>query len=218
MCGLDTLGLLERVKHSSCLKSREMLVVEEVPKFKERPKLLARLVREPKEGHVWQADHIHMVAEGGGLCDTTNGRALCVLCHASVTAEQSRLGRGDKRRAEREKVNKERGAGMHVERGEWGTTIGQGDAEDGARGRVVQDYTILKMRGRRDTEQACLNGRTNPMEREDGDNRGEKDIRGEASGLKECQQSAEDYERDENKRLKVKAEPIEDHQLIAMCP
>lgn len=218
ICGLDTLGLLERVKHSSCLKSREMLVVEEVPKFKERPKLLARLVREPKEGHVWQADHIHMVAEGGGLCDTTNGRALCVLCHASVTAEQSRLGRGDKRRAGREKVKKERGAGMHVERGEWGTTTGQGDAEGGARGRVVQDYTGMKMRGRRDTEQACLNGRTDPMEGEDGDNRGEEDIRGEASGLKKCQQIAEDYERDENKRFKVKAEPIEDHQLIAMCP
>jgi hypothetical protein len=38
-----------------------------------------------------------MVAEGGGECGTDNARTLCVLCHASVTAEQARARRGHKR-------------------------------------------------------------------------------------------------------------------------
>jgi 5-methylcytosine-specific restriction enzyme A len=31
--------------------------------------------------HLWDADHIVPVAAGGGECDLTNMRTLCVLCH-----------------------------------------------------------------------------------------------------------------------------------------
>jgi len=115
MCGLDTLRLLERIRMIGCLKAREEAILEDVPKFKERPVLLARLVRDPKEGYVWNADHIEMVAEGGGLCDTTNGRALCVLCHYEVTNEQARLGLGRKRSARQRRVEE-------VRREEWEMT------------------------------------------------------------------------------------------------
>jgi hypothetical protein len=31
--------------------------------------------------HLWDADHILPVAEGGGECGLTNMRTLCLLCH-----------------------------------------------------------------------------------------------------------------------------------------
>ena len=35
---------------------------------------------------LWDADHIRPVAEGGGQCDLTNLRTLCLLCHREATA------------------------------------------------------------------------------------------------------------------------------------
>jgi len=34
---------------------------------------------------LWDADHIIPVAEGGGQCDLTNMRTLCLLCHREAT-------------------------------------------------------------------------------------------------------------------------------------
>jgi 5-methylcytosine-specific restriction protein A len=36
---------------------------------------------------LWDADHILPVALGGGECDLSNLRTLCVKCHRAVTAE-----------------------------------------------------------------------------------------------------------------------------------
>lgn len=36
---------------------------------------------------LWDADHVVPVSEGGGECDLTNIRTLCLLCHRRVTAE-----------------------------------------------------------------------------------------------------------------------------------
>jgi 5-methylcytosine-specific restriction enzyme A len=36
--------------------------------------------------HLWDADHIVPVAEGGGECDLSNMRTLCLRCHRTVTA------------------------------------------------------------------------------------------------------------------------------------
>ncbi len=36
---------------------------------------------------LWDADHITPVAEGGGECDLSNIRTLCLKCHRTVTAE-----------------------------------------------------------------------------------------------------------------------------------
>jgi 5-methylcytosine-specific restriction endonuclease McrA len=41
---------------------------------------------------LWDADHILPVAEGGGECDLSNIRTLCLNCHRKATAElRSRL-------------------------------------------------------------------------------------------------------------------------------
>lgn len=36
---------------------------------------------------LWDADHIVPVVEGGGECDLSNIRTLCLKCHRAVTAE-----------------------------------------------------------------------------------------------------------------------------------
>lgn len=38
----------------------------------------------------WDADHIHPVAEGGGLCGLENYQTLCVICHRRKTSRQLR--------------------------------------------------------------------------------------------------------------------------------
>jgi 5-methylcytosine-specific restriction endonuclease McrA len=35
--------------------------------------------------HLWDADHIVPVAEGGGECDLANMRTLCLRCHREAT-------------------------------------------------------------------------------------------------------------------------------------
>jgi 5-methylcytosine-specific restriction endonuclease McrA len=37
--------------------------------------------------NLWDADHIVPVAEGGGECDLSNMRTLCLKCHRRVTGE-----------------------------------------------------------------------------------------------------------------------------------
>ena len=43
-------------------------------------------LREGSRKSLWDADHIIPVAEGGGQCDLSNMRTLCVLCHREATA------------------------------------------------------------------------------------------------------------------------------------
>lgn len=38
-------------------------------------------------GHLWQADHIVPVIEGGGECGIDGYRTLCIPCHKAVTKE-----------------------------------------------------------------------------------------------------------------------------------
>lgn len=53
-------------------------------------------------GALWDADHIIPVAEGGGECDLSNIRTLCIPCHRKVTKElRERL---------REQRNQQKGA------------------------------------------------------------------------------------------------------------
>lgn len=48
-----------------------------------------------RRGSYWDADHIVPVAEGGGECDLSNIRTLCIPCHQKATAElRKRLRRG----------------------------------------------------------------------------------------------------------------------------
>jgi 5-methylcytosine-specific restriction endonuclease McrA len=49
-------------------------------------------LREGSRKSLWDADHIIPVVEGGGQCDLSNMRTLCLLCHKGATkALRSRL-------------------------------------------------------------------------------------------------------------------------------
>jgi len=55
--------------------------------------------------HLWDADHMVPVAEGGGECDLSNMRTLCLKCHREATA------------ALRERLRKQRAKGAAPEAG-----------------------------------------------------------------------------------------------------
>jgi 5-methylcytosine-specific restriction endonuclease McrA len=49
-------------------------------------------LRPRQRASLWDADHIVPVAEGGGECDLSNIRTLCIRCHREATRElRSRL-------------------------------------------------------------------------------------------------------------------------------
>lgn len=43
-------------------------------------------ISEASRKSLWDADHIVPVAEGGGQCDLSNMRTLCLRCHSAATA------------------------------------------------------------------------------------------------------------------------------------
>lgn len=58
-----------------------------------RARLQRRLDIPDHRESFWDADHIVAVAEGGGECDLSNLRTLCLWCHADETARlRRRLG------------------------------------------------------------------------------------------------------------------------------
>ena len=46
--------------------------------------------RHVRDGHLWQADHIIPVIEGGGSCGLENIRTLCTACHRQETKKLAR--------------------------------------------------------------------------------------------------------------------------------
>jgi len=71
-CGVDTISLRRDMRKLDFAARRQFL---------KRWKL-----REGSRKSLWDADHIVPVAEGGGQCDLSNMRTLCLLCHREVTA------------------------------------------------------------------------------------------------------------------------------------
>ena len=76
VCGVDTVAEWKRLRRTHPNR---------------RPSALAawglkRLTRRS----LWDADHIVPVAEGGGECDLSNLRTLCLKCHRTATAELRR--------------------------------------------------------------------------------------------------------------------------------
>jgi 5-methylcytosine-specific restriction endonuclease McrA len=72
ICGLDTLEFFRRFQL--------------IPPRKRRA-LSRQLDLHSKRRSFWDADHIVPVAEGGGECDLSNLRTLCLWCHHERTEE-----------------------------------------------------------------------------------------------------------------------------------
>ena len=74
LCATDTLLALRQLKRSRGERRAELLAMWGLASANARRSL-------------WDADHILPVAEGGGQCDLSNLRTLCLPCHREVTAE-----------------------------------------------------------------------------------------------------------------------------------
>jgi 5-methylcytosine-specific restriction endonuclease McrA len=71
-CGVDTLALRRDIRRSD---------------FTARRKFLKEWgLTERSRKSFWDADHIVPVVEGGGQCDLSNMRTLCLKCHRAATA------------------------------------------------------------------------------------------------------------------------------------
>jgi 5-methylcytosine-specific restriction enzyme A len=71
-CGADTVALRRDMRKLDFAARRQFL-----KQWK---------LREGSRKSLWDADHIVPVAEGGGQCDLSNMRTLCLLCHGKATA------------------------------------------------------------------------------------------------------------------------------------
>ncbi len=70
ICGLNTIEFYRRLQR--------------LPR-KRRVELRRRLDIHPGRRSFWDADHIRPVVEGGGECDLSNIRTLCLWCHRDET-------------------------------------------------------------------------------------------------------------------------------------
>lgn len=83
ICAIDAHALFEQV--TSANPETRKSVLESTPFVKLPINILNRMVKNPKPGLFWEADHITPVVEGGGQCGLENYRTLCVPCHRDVT-------------------------------------------------------------------------------------------------------------------------------------
>jgi 5-methylcytosine-specific restriction endonuclease McrA len=74
LCATDTLAEYATLKRSRGADRRQRLE-------------LWGLLSVHARRSLWDADHILPVAEGGGECDLSNLRTLCLPCHREVTAD-----------------------------------------------------------------------------------------------------------------------------------
>lgn len=86
LCHTDCVGLLRRA---------QTLTLEEIPDFFRQNKHYFRvnitnsleLAKAVTTERLWDIDHIIPVSMGGGLCDLSGLRTLCLKCHKQVTSE-----------------------------------------------------------------------------------------------------------------------------------
>jgi len=72
-CGVDTIALRRDMRKLDYAARRQFLKNWNL--------------NENSRKSLWDADHITPVAEGGGQCDLSNMRTLCLLCHRKATAQ-----------------------------------------------------------------------------------------------------------------------------------
>ncbi len=89
-CKVDCVALFERLLSLSTRGDRKRLLDEIDSRWwKDCRRQASHLITAPREGLVWEADHVVGVAEGGGACDSDNVRTLCVPCHLQRSKKQA---------------------------------------------------------------------------------------------------------------------------------
>lgn len=81
LCGLDCEALrreLEKLKAALPFELRKQAAAE----FRSK-----HGIPQHRRGRLWDIDHIVPVSEGGGSCDLSNLRTVCLKCHHGLTAQ-----------------------------------------------------------------------------------------------------------------------------------
>jgi 5-methylcytosine-specific restriction protein A len=81
LCGLNT----ESLRHQALKKRQRLVRARRYPPW--RRVIPMGVLDVPLNRSLWEADHIVPVAEGGGECDLSNFRTLCLWCHRHATSE-----------------------------------------------------------------------------------------------------------------------------------
>ncbi|XP_047144508.1 DNA annealing helicase and endonuclease ZRANB3 isoform X2 [Hydra vulgaris] len=85
MCGTDAHTVFLEISNMPIANRKAAL--EKTCFVKLSVPVLNKMIKHPKEGLFWQADHVLAVAEGGGECGLENYRTLCTPCHKVVTKD-----------------------------------------------------------------------------------------------------------------------------------
>ena len=86
---------MQRLQSGDAQRNKLLQLVPDLSKSKTVLDAMAN--QEPcREGDFWQACHILDVRDGGGGCDVTNMRTLCVLCHRAETRAKNAMTREDR--------------------------------------------------------------------------------------------------------------------------
>eukprot|EP00953_Heterococcus_sp_UTEX-ZZ885_P010733 6260-Heterococcus_DN1.PRE.1 len=72
LCHLDTAAMLEAVKCHTTADERRAVLLQMDGRFGASLVLLDKLVRAPRAGNAWHADHVQAVYAGGGQCEIDN--------------------------------------------------------------------------------------------------------------------------------------------------
>lgn len=105
-CGLDTQELARVLRRDARLPEEDDRGRRRRERFLRGRMRLARDRRMgvPVTDHLWEMDHVHPVAEGGGGCGLENLQTLCVWCHREKTAEQAKRAKAERDRAKDEQA------------------------------------------------------------------------------------------------------------------
>ncbi|CAM9370760.1 unnamed protein product [Lampetra planeri] len=85
-CGLDAQELFSRVRGAPRPQRKALLEATVMAALSVEQ--LNEMIREPRAGQFWQADHIQPVWNGGGQCHLDNLQTLCTVCHEKKTNKQ----------------------------------------------------------------------------------------------------------------------------------
>ena len=97
-CGLDCGRLLEELRATEDVGTREAVALKNHPQLASHRNLLQRLCTDPVEGNAWHGDHVMPVSRGGGESALTNLQTLCTFCHSQKTAQEQRIRLDDGRK------------------------------------------------------------------------------------------------------------------------
>ncbi|CRG93626.1 DNA helicase, putative [Plasmodium gallinaceum] len=87
ICNLNCSDLIKQIKKTKYFPINERIdyFIKTNPLFIENINHLKKILEKPRDGYIWQVDHILPVFKGGGEASFDNLQTLCTFCHKKKT-------------------------------------------------------------------------------------------------------------------------------------